>query len=556
MGILNYWCQSWRLGTCTLLLLCLLLGAEAGSLTLTSHGQPAASIVIAQTPTRAAAFAAYELQALLQQLTGATLPIVADTPPPNGTVILVGESTLTQALGLSGNNFTSGQYLIRLANAQTLVLMGCDKRDTTAVNYANADTFPPYFDDQATCYAVYDFLESYGGMRFYWPTATCLDYTPTPSLTVIITSDTKRAPGFSTRWPAALYFPKDLAAASTTPPASLANAELLEKRETSLYWHRLRMGGQQFTPNHSFGLWNQYYSTHPTWYGVGYPAGTYAQPCMSNAEVKQHLIEAAIAYFDHGVVPADGVAFGNYFVIVPNDNGNWCKCPACQRRLHADTTGGHFSNNSASELLWPFINEVAAAVCATRPGKYIATLAYADYAYPPTNLPLHPQVAVMMCLHVRNWWSPKMAQNDKKILSLWATGQPQRPLYAWVYDNFPQEMAIGGNWYCFPAFQAHTFAQQIALFRQAGVRGVFMNGFGWGLYQGSYRYAVRQNNAVGLAEQADHYVFLKLLDNPNLNVDTLLREFFTRYYGQAGSTMQALYNALETTYTTSANYPA
>jgi hypothetical protein len=48
---------------------------------------------------------------------------------------------------------------------------------------------------------------------------------------------------------------------------------------------------------------------------------------------------------------------------------------------------------------------------------------------------------------------------------------------------------------------------------------------------------------------------LKLLDDPSLDVDAVLEEFFTRYYGPAAKPMKRLYLRIEETFSNPANYP-
>ncbi|MBC8443476.1 hypothetical protein H8D79_01990, partial [PVC group bacterium] len=95
-------------------------------LILARDGKAAATIVIAETATRSAQFAAAELRHHIQKITEAELPIVSDTAAAVGTRILVGESAATRALGLWNRDFKHQEYLIRFLPG-TLVLMGRDK---------------------------------------------------------------------------------------------------------------------------------------------------------------------------------------------------------------------------------------------------------------------------------------------------------------------------------------------------------------------------------------------------------------------------------------------
>ena len=55
--------------------------------------------------------------------------------------------------------------------------------------------------------------------------------------------------------------------------------------------------------------------------------------------------------------------------------------------------------------------------------------------------------------------------------------------------------------------------------------------------------------------QVDAYITIKLLDAPSLDVDTLLDEFVTRYYGPAARPMKRFCLCVEETYCNPAQYP-
>ena len=98
-------------------------GAAPAEFPLAQDGKPAATIIVAQSPVHAAAFAAWELQDHVRRITGAVLPIVSDTAAVEGPRILVGRSAATDKLGLEGGDLKSQEYLIRFLPA-ALVLLG------------------------------------------------------------------------------------------------------------------------------------------------------------------------------------------------------------------------------------------------------------------------------------------------------------------------------------------------------------------------------------------------------------------------------------------------
>ena len=179
------------------------------------------------------------------------------------------------------------------------------------------------------------------------------------------------------------------------------------------------------------------------------------------------------------------------------------------------------------------MNKVAREVAKTHPGKYISTLAYCDYSYHPLKVRLEPNISVQMCLHTRNWWVPGMKENEIRFYRDWVTREKGRPLYVWLYYCLP-ELNLGPSYRCFPGFCSHTLGPAIKMFARDGVRGAFIE---------------------GASDQVDTYVTCKLLDDPSLDVDALLEEFFTRYYGQAAGPMKRLYLRMEEIYSDPANYP-
>ena len=82
-------------------------------------------------------------------------------------------------------------------------------------------------------------------------------------------------------------------------------------------------------------------------------------------------------------------------------------------------------------------------------------------------------------------------------------------------------------------FSAHTLAEQIKMYHEDGVRGVFL---------------------AGIAEQVDYYLSMKMYDDASIDVDELLNEFFSRYFGSASVPMKKFYLRIEEIYGDPSNY--
>ncbi len=510
---------------------------------LTRDAKPVATIVTAKAPTRAAQFAAAELQHHIELISGARPPVVTDEAPVPGTRILVGESAATRALKLESADFKPQEYLISLRPG-TIILIGCDKDDRRPLSYADAATFPDIYDAQATCYAVYDFLERYCGVRWYLPVELGTIYDATPNLRVS-GRDLRRAPAWKTRNQSTGYqFPADLCGDTIKGPTP---TPVLPWREQLLFWHRMRLGGEAYQLNHSlYGYYDRFLKEHPDWFAQGYQ-GKPPQLCYTNPGTVKQVIQDANDYFAGQGAKSGAQAAGNFFAIVPMDNNSYCQCPTCKPLVPAEATRGkgQFSSDRASEYLFGFVNQVARAVHQTHPDKWIAAAAYFDYAYPPRKEKLEANVTIQMCLHARMVYATKVQANDRAILDAWVADSPERAKYVYLYYCFPSLSAVGQQFRCFPGFFAHSLIKELATYHRAGVRGIY--------YEPSYL-AYERRSAV--LDQVECYLTWKLVDDPTLDGQKLYEEFFTRYYQAAAVPMRQLYEAIEETYSNPANYGA
>ncbi len=536
--------------------------ANAVSVDLVHDGVATASIVVAKQPTRSARLAAAELQYHVEKITGATLPIVTDDQSPTGARILVGESAATRTLYLRNDDFSPQEYLIKFL-PETIVLMGRDQDDRGTFDYADVTTFPNFFHEQGTCYAVYDFLERHAQVRWYLPTELGECY-PTAKTLQVSGDEVRRSPAMKYRMISHSSFPADLCGDTVTlenPPPHLP------LREKHLFLLRHRLGGMPYLANHSlYGYYDRFWKEgdaqtepafeqfRPEYFAQGYQ-GKPPQMCYANPGLVRQVIQDARDYFDGKGLKHKSYAQGDYFPIVPMDNSQFCKCAKCTERILKEATrgDGHFSNDMVSNYFFAFVNEVAREVKKSHPQKYIAALAYNYFVYPPTDFKLESNVSIQLCLVARNIYCQETQQNDRAILNAWAEESVGRPKLLWLYYCFPSLVAtqpfflFSGNvppFRCFPPFFAHTVVEQMAAYRKAGISGMYC--------QPSY---IAHNQQSVLLDQLEFYVTWKLADDPTLDGSALIDEFFTRYYGSAAAPMKAFYELVERIYANPANYP-
>ena len=509
---------------------------------LTKNGKPCATIVIAANPTVVAAFAAKELQDHVKQITGASLPIVRDTSIPAGPVILVGESDATRKISVPETTLEFQEHLIQFKD-QSLVLLGRDKEVRHSVGYpvdlANVP-LPGWFDERGTLNAVYDLLEQYCGVRWYHPTDVGTVLPVTKSLEVP-RKDIRRKQGMISMrgYFHATYFMPE------------RNASL-PGDEVTLWRLRMRMGGHPLQIDHSFyDYYDRFLKEHPDWFSQGYDTTDPPQLCYTNPELIQQVAQDARDYFDGKYLfakfPMSQLPAGSdYFPLVPMDDMRWCKCKRCQAQFDAGagppSTSSMFSSGEASNYIWGFINNVAKELHKTHPDKFVAGIAYQQFAFYPTKVKLEPNVAVQFCLwNIRGWQIPKLRDTEMKVLNDWARRE-KRPMSIWAYYMNP--MAASQNtWQPFPYYFGHTAIKQMKLFKDIGISAMWMaqsSELGW-----THHY-----------DMPDDYLAFRLAENPQLDGEKMLNEFFTLYYGAAAAPMQKLYDSLEKVYNDPGNYPA
>jgi hypothetical protein len=216
---------------------------------------------------------------------------------------------------------------------------------------------------------------------------------------------------------------------------------------------------------------------------------------------------------------------------VPNDAYGFCTCEKCTASYTAyakPSTPGAFGSGDYSDNFFGFLNRVAQRLAKTHPDKYIATLAYEGYFWPPKNVKLEPNILVAPCPITCDHWKNVQRKNDTAAVDYWMrrAKQLKHPSHLWNYWHHPEELGVVRSHKVFPQFSPAHIHRLAHSYGQNNVDGVFLCGWGEGL---------------------DFYVLMKCFDDPNLNLDALLDEYFTLSFGlKAGSLLKQFYRRIET----------
>ena len=439
-------------------------------------------IVIAEGANEAGRYAATELSKYIAAISGAALPVVTDDTAPVETEIVIGN---TSRAGAPCSKDLKNDGFILKTVGERLFILGAN--------------------DRGNIYGVYCLLEDVLGCRF-------------------LTHNVEKIP---TRTTLSL---KDLDNTKIPP---------LEYRET--FWHEpqtypdlaMKRGFNgsittRFSPYHGGGIeyWgfahtmfsyvspDDYYDTHPEYFSMidGKRTREYTQLCLTNPEVleitKKKLRQNII---DHPEC--------KIFSLTQMDWYNPCTCPECAKVDEEE--GAH------SGTMLRFVNACANSIAQEFPGVIIDTFAYQFTRQAPKITRPAPNVCVRIC-SIECCFSHPLNECDeivfpfKKLVIGDATFQKDLRNWHKICDRiFVWDYTTNYRFYLAPFPNLHVLQSNMKFFLENGVTGIF-----------------EQGNAQAISGEFGElrmYIISKLMWNPDVDVDQVMDEFLTGYYGLAGA---------------------
>ncbi len=471
--------MRWRMGVvASLAILCVTLSATA--LTLARGGESRYVIVRAAQAPPVVETAALDLQKHLAEITGATLPIQTDDAPLPKKAIVLGASRYLDALGVQPDWAALGDegYLIKTCG-ESLVIVGGPVR--------------------GTAYGVYAFLDEYLGCRWFTPDATRIPKRPTLRIGRI--DDAYTPP---------LLYRESFWVEARDPKWNLRN-------RINAGWisalDRSHGGGFMYLGVHTFYAFvppDTYFGEHPEYYSLidGKRTSASAQLCLTNPDVLRLVIEGVRERMrsDANVRVVD---------VSQNDCYRPCQCASCQAIVQAE--------GSEAGPVIAFVNQVADAVRAKFPDRFVGTLAYQYTRKAPKNLAPRENVAPRLC-SIECCFSHPLAtcsdpRNKTFVEDMIAWKQKSNHLFIWDYTtNFSH--------YIQPFPNLYSLQPNIQFFIEHGARGIFE--------QGNY-----QGTGGGEMAELRNYLLARLLWKPDRDVDREIDEFLEGYYGQAARPLRA-----------------
>ena len=243
------------------------------------------------------------------------------------------------------------------------------------------------------------------------------------------------------------------------------------------------------------------FEKHPEFFAERNGVRVPDQLCLSNPEVLRITVDSLRSMIARSRV-RPGMTEPKYWSVSQMDNFNYCQCALCHR---TDSIDG-----SPSGSILRFANAVADSF----PDKVISTLAYQYSRSAPKVTKPRPNVNIMLC-SIEEDRSRPIAAHDQPgsfTADLRDWSALTHNIIVWDYViNFSHLVMPFPNW--------KVLAPNLQLFRDNGVPMVFEQGL---------------SSPGGEMPEFRTYLLAKLLWNPDLNVDSLRRQFMNGFYGEAG----------------------
>ena len=255
----------------------------------------------------------------------------------------------------------------------------------------------------------------------------------------------------------------------------------------------------------------EHFKDHPEFYSEIGGKRVARQLCLTNPEV----LKRATAFVLDRVEKNPTC---RYFGVSQNDGREGaCECAAC--KAVDDEEGSH------AGTMVRFVNAIAEEVEKKHPDKIIETLAYTYTRHPPKKARLRKNVMVCFCSIECDFSKPipesRYAENVRFCEDVRAWSAMTDKLYIWDYTTnygdylhqFPNVNALQGN---------------IRFFIESGCVSLF-----------------EQGNCQALHSDFGElklWLLAKWMWNPDLDRETLLKEFFDGYYGPAAAEMREYFD--------------
>ena len=502
------------------------LGSK-NEITLLSKGKANFEVVADRRAPRAVKFAAEELARFLGEITGTKVNVIQKATGKK-CAFLVGDKAAAKAAGLDLTKLDRDGFYIKSFQGN-IILAG---NDDPAANPA----FLAHYNERGTLNAVYEFLERFGGVKFYFPgkMGTIVPKKTDWSLPSIDLAD---RPDSQYR---RIYCIENKGMESDKKDFMPQGMKYSDTNRLTIL--RSRMSTLNIPNCHGLaylGLIQRFAKSHPEYFAlradggrldgtnVTHPNYKDGHVCFSSP-IKEEIYQDAAAFLQgkpassRKVIMPNGKSYWHsqlfsrpFFNIMPNDSMFPCQCGPC-KAVYAK------GKQAVSDHVWRFKTDIAKRLQENKIPGYITAMAYAEYKDIPT-MEIPPNMIIQLAIS-GPWKELNAAEREKdfKLLFDWNKKLGQKT-YLWTYVN------------------------------KSGARIPDIPNFTPEVVGNFYKRASKYTFGAFMECETDHwifgflnyYIFGKVMWDNNADVEKIISEHCQLMYGKGAPFMRQVYKALE-----------
>ena len=489
---------------------------------LVKNGKAAFEVVVPRSAAPIAKFAAQELADFMGRITNSKVT-VKTAPTGKVPAIIVGDKKAAAAAGIDLKNLDRDGFFIKSFKGNVIII-GNDDPSRDAVKQS--------FKERGTLTGVYDFLERFGGVKFYFPgdMGTIVPVKKNWELPAIDIAD---RPDSQYRQ----IYCIELKALNKNKTDYLPESmkKLGVSRKTNFYQ---RMSTLRIPNCHGLaylGLVQRFRKSNPEYFAlrgdgsrmdgthITAPSTRMGHLCFTSP-VKEVIYQDAAAFLQgkpatsRNVLMPNGKVYWNsnffnrpFFNIMPNDGMFACQCPKC-KAIYAK------GPQAVSEMIWDFKIDIAERLTANKIPGYITVMAYAEYKrIPRRKIPSN----MIVHLALTGPWkemNPAAQTKDMQLLADWYKKLGQKT-YLWTYAT-----KCGNAITDIPNFTPYAVG---SFFKKSAPH--------------SFGTFFESETDHWLFGAMNFYVLGKVLWDSNTDVNALMDEHYALMYGKAAPVLKEIY---------------
>ena len=468
---------------------------------------------------RTTAFAAQELAAYLKQIIGSEVKILRRASGKVPAFVLGAPGA--KLAGFDLKKLDRDGYIIKTVG-KNIVIAGND--DPSAYLPKSAG-----WNERGTLNGVYEFLERFAGVRFYFPgeIGTIVPEKKEwvlPGIDIIDRPDnqhrTTYCVGLKALGNGKLNFYDEKIA------GDVQRLSTLQRRNSTLNLPNCHGLAELF-------LVQRFAKSNPEFFAlrengkrhdgsvVTRGSDIEGQLCFASEGLKEVIFQDAKAFLSGKPASSRGIKYWvksrhslPFFNIMPNDSNFPCKCSGCNKHYTA-------GNQAASDFIWKFKTDIARRLQKEKVPGYCTMMAYSNYRdIPKVDIPSN----VIVMLALTGPWNELNPSQAKfyQLLKDW-NKKLNAKTYMWTYTT-----------------KCGNYIADIPGFTPRAVGSFFKKTAPW-----SFGAFLESETDFWLFNFMNYYVFSKVMWDVSTDVDALIDEHLKLMYGAAAPQMKEFYDTLE-----------